>query len=792
MTRPDRTVLTDPSVHAGYEPRRGWLIAGGIFVAAALTLCWPMLAGQLINGSDYYLAGWGFRHFGAEYWRQHHAIPLWNPYIFGGLPYVGAAHGDVFYPTAWLRWLLPLATATNLTFGGHIVLAGVSMYAFLRGLRLSWTAAVTGGVAYQLSGIVASMVHPGHDGKLFVSAIAPFLLLGLLRGIRERRLAGFGAAGLAVGLALHGHPQPGYYLLVAAGVWTLFLVFWDDERPTGKARYQALAWSAAAVALGIGIYSIQLLPLLAYVPYSPRGAGGPSGGWEYATGFAFPPAELFTTFYPQLNGMNEAYAGGNHFKLHTEHLGVVVILLALCGLGGERHRRERLALGGIALLFLLVAFGGHTPFYRAWYELMPTQKNVRAVGSAFYLVALPLCAFAGFGADRLLAGEGAPRRILVAAGVFATVGLLGAIGALEGLAQSLADPLLVDRALQNAPEIRAGGIRLLVFALAGGGVLLAVRNGKLQGALAAVGLFAVVAGDLWSVDRPFFVFDRAERLFGNDAVTTTLRKTPLPFRVWDPKGSRYGPLEVYPGSWLMGVDVPQLLGYHGNELRAFDALLGGKNEWNNQINPTLLRLFAVRYVVLAQNQTLPGYHHLLDSVPTASGTLATLYEADSIPPYVRLMAGAVKAPDDQIAETVANPRFPSTEVAVYSDREALSPADLGGRLPAAPTATARLTSWDAGRMRISVDGKDARTLYLVVSENWYKDWRATVDGVAVPALRAQNTLLSVALPSGAKEVALEFRSPEYERGRLIALLSLLAVGALLVAPRFATRSRTDG
>ena len=71
MTRPDRTVLTDPSVHAGYEPRRGWLIAGGIFVAAALTLCWPMLAGQLINGSDYYLAGWGFRHFGAALVRAN-------------------------------------------------------------------------------------------------------------------------------------------------------------------------------------------------------------------------------------------------------------------------------------------------------------------------------------------------------------------------------------------------------------------------------------------------------------------------------------------------------------------------------------------------------------------------------------------------------------------------------------------------------------------------------------------------------------------------------------------------
>ena len=789
MTRPDPAVPADLT---GYEPRRGWLIAGLIFLAAALTLCWPMLAGQVINGSDYYLAGWGFRHFGAEYWRQHHAIPLWNPYIFGGLPYVGAAHGDIFYPTAWLRWLLPLTTATNLTFGGHIVLAGVSMYALLRGLRLGWSAAVCGGVAYQLSGIVASMVHPGHDGKLFVSAIAPFLLLGLLRGIRERKLAGFGAAGLAVGLALHGHPQPGYYLLVGAGLWTLFLVFWDAERPTGKARYSALAWSAAAVALGIGIYAIQLLPLLAYVPYSPRGAGGPSGGWEYATGFAFPPAELFTTFYPQLNGMNEAYAGGNHFKLHTEHLGVVVLLLAICGLGGERHRRERLALGGIALLFLLVAFGGHTPFYRAWYELMPTQKNVRAVGSAFYLVALPICVFAGFGAERLLAGEVTARRILAAAGTFATLGLLGTIGALEGLAQSLADPLLVQRALQNAPQIQSGGLRLLCFAALGGGVMLAVRDRKLRGALAAAGLLLAVWGDLWSIDRRFFAFDRAERLFGGDAVTTAMRKAALPYRVWDPKGNKYGGLEVYPGSWLMGVDVPQLLGYHGNELHAFDELLGGKNEWVNQISPPLLQLFAVRYVVLPQPQQLPGYHKVLDSVPAASGATATLYEADTIPPYVRLMAGAVKAPDDQVAGTVANPRFPSTEVAVYGAAEKVAPVDLGGRLPAAPTATARLASWDAGRMRINIEGQDPRPLYLVVSENWYKDWRAAVDGVPVPTLRAQHTLLSVVLPPGGKEVTLEFRSPEYQRGRLLALLSLLGVFALMAVPRLRRRGNSHG
>ena len=57
------------------------------------------------------------------------------------------------------------------------------------------------------------------------------------------------------------------------------------------------------------------------------------------------------------------------------------------------------------ILFLLVSFGGHTPFYRLWYEVMPMMKKVRAPGMAFFLVALPVAAFAGFGTDRLLAAE---------------------------------------------------------------------------------------------------------------------------------------------------------------------------------------------------------------------------------------------------------------------------------------------------------------------------------------------------------------------------------------------------
>jgi hypothetical protein len=156
-----------------FEPPRPAILAAVICVLAALVVCWPMLTGQWLLGDDQYVGGYGFRLFGAEMFRATGRIPEWNPYLFGGLPFIAAQHGDIFYPTAWLRWVLPIDTAMNLGFFAHIAIAGATMYAFLRALRVSWTGAMVGGLAYELSGIVASMVRPGHDGKLYVSALAP-------------------------------------------------------------------------------------------------------------------------------------------------------------------------------------------------------------------------------------------------------------------------------------------------------------------------------------------------------------------------------------------------------------------------------------------------------------------------------------------------------------------------------------------------------------------------------------------------------------------------------------------
>ena len=84
--------------------RSGHTLALAVCIGAALLLLWPLLTGQILFGgarSDMFIAGYSFRSFGAEHFLETGTIPQWNPYLFGGLPYIGAMHGDIFYPTAW-------------------------------------------------------------------------------------------------------------------------------------------------------------------------------------------------------------------------------------------------------------------------------------------------------------------------------------------------------------------------------------------------------------------------------------------------------------------------------------------------------------------------------------------------------------------------------------------------------------------------------------------------------------------------------------------------------------------
>jgi hypothetical protein len=449
----------------------------------------------------------------------------------------------------------------------------------------------------------------------------------------------------------------------------------------------------------------------------------------------------------------------------------VVVALAVLGVGDRSRTKVIRALGGIALLFLLIALGGHTPFYRLWYEVMPMMKKVRAPGMAFFLVALPVAAFAAFGTERLLRRELSPKSLAMPLAVLGAIGLLGAAGVLESVATLFASPQQAPKLATNAPELRRGALRLLVVVALAGGVFWAIGTGRLRYYAAAAALGLVVVADLWSIDRRFFDFKTPpSELFADDAITAKLRQEPKPFRVLD--------AGVYPGSALMAYSVQTVLGYHGNEVRFYDDLLGGKNEWRNLGSPALHDLLAVRYLLLPDSQAVAGFHPVSGPTPTRHGSTGILYQRDTLPEYVRVVPAGAKLPDDQVVPTVIDPRFPRNDVVLFSDTASVSPDPITGEARETTAVRATLTEWKPGGMRIALHGSDTRPRYLLVSETWYQDWHARVDGTPAPVHRGNHALMAIVIPPGAREVALDFESPDYARGKLISLLALLAIAGL--------------
>ncbi len=250
-------------------------------------------------------------------------IPLWNPQILSGIPFVAAGQASTFYPLNLLFYVLPLDAAFGWFTALQVALAGWAMYAFGRVLRLKRAAALFAGVAYMFSGfLIVSVVF-----TMFIAAVPwlPALLAVIELIIRKQEGKGTGhyspipyvAVGAAiVGMvALAGHPELIYYTLLVAGAYALvrLLAAWrllglvqeavdpSAERGGGRTRriVELGLWLLAMVGLGLALGAVQLLPLAELLPLNFRQG---SASLEQVRGWAWPSRHVLTFALPDIFG----------------------------------------------------------------------------------------------------------------------------------------------------------------------------------------------------------------------------------------------------------------------------------------------------------------------------------------------------------------------------------------------------------------------------------------------------------------------------------------------------------
>lgn len=754
-----------------------------------------LLPGAHIFGTDYLAAGY-FKHEFASGLIADGVLPSWIPHIYGGVPFF-ANPASTFYPVKLLVDLVfPVTMLYPAMFVVHFALAGIGAYLLARELGVRpWIAFVTG-LAFQFTGLMMSFVYGGHDGRIIVATLTPLLFFFLHRGIRLGTLPSFAGAAATIGLGLLTFQiQSNYYLLLAAAIWAVFvLVHLGYARRPGPLS-KRLVLGLGAVAFGFSLAAVNFLPFLDYVDASPRG-GEEGRGYEYSTSWSMSPREVTGLAVPEDVGVSvsdprtgdpqfPSYRGENPFKLHTEYAGALVLLLFAFGLYFSRQNRYWWFFLGLMAFTFTLAFGGHTPLYRLYYEVLPGTNRFRAPSIAFFLVPFSLAVMAALTLERLAVlreshgrksdgktgGDGLAPAHFAGWGA-AAIGTAGVI--LAGIMTSGAD----DTARA------AGVLRFTFFAVLMAVTLWAWLKGRL-GRRATLALLAVLTvTDLWVVDRRFFAtVPPPAEMFARDDVATFLVSQPGRDRVWTlpfPAGSVYRDH----GNYLMLFGIDQAGGEHGNQLQRYNEYVGAGEEtyvdWHNFLqHPAFLNAANVRYIIAGQ--PLQGV-----GLPEVHRGSAVVYENPDALPRAYLVHEVVVADEpDGALELMARPGFdPRTTAVVYPGSDAALPGDGG-----ASAGTTEIAVYESDRVVVRT-AADERGL-LVLADNMYEGWEATIDGEPAPILYTNHTFRGVVVEAGEHEVIFRFRPPDLRLGfwiYVVGLSLLLAYGAFLAVRMARTES----
>ena len=710
--------------------------------------------GEMLLGQDTIAAGIMFRKFFVEHMRALGRLPLWNPYLFGGVPTVEAGSGDILYPASLLHFILPLTSALAWKLILHVYLAGVFMYLAARAFGTRRYVALFAGSAYLLSANLVSLVWGGQDGKMYVTALFPAALWLLTTAIDRRSWIRFLWLGVVAGLMVIAHPQLAYYAYLALAAYAVGSL-WTRRNEGGALLANRLAGGMVAVVVAIGVSAVVLLPMYRYLREdSPR--AGPGRGLDWSASWSLHAEEIVSLFVPEYSGtdaQSETYWGKNPFKHNSEYGGALVVVLGLASLVGLKGDRRRWGLAAMAGVALLYALGSGTPFFRLVYAVVPGVKNFRAPSLAAFVAIAALTLLAALLLERALAEEDPRARrtsgnsLLIGAGLALVIGAIGLAGG-PGFYEtwgSIFGKSVVERGgafAANLPRLAGGALLVSLFCVLAWVAFYLWNKGTLRAWHVAAVLTGLTALDLLHVDSRFIQIVRYDEIFPEDPGIDALRERLVP-------GERVLSVGVYREGFLATYGVPEVFGYHGNQLRwynsltRFDVRQAAENTGNSRdlqqywlsfLSSGALRSLAARYVLLPGQVELPGYRLL------GSDQRVAVYVHDAAMPGAAVVPQIQVEPDSarRIAQ-LWSPTFDPAKTTIV-EQPVLSVGQAGG------TGTAEIVG--NGDDTLAVRVHSSGPALIAVSRTYHPSWQAELDGVAVPVLRANHALMAVPLTRG--------------------------------------------
>ncbi len=720
-----------------------------LITPAAILVASPSTFANTGNG-DFFTQTYPMWHRAAQ-WIFAGELPLWNPFQYGGHPFLATALYGVLYPVNWVAWLFPTATAIEIANVAHMVAAGAFTYLFGRTIALSRPAAAFMGLTFMLSGFVAA------ETSWFPPAIAsaawlPLGLIGIEHIIASRAAsrAFRGAAMLAVAVAMPvyaGWLQSWVYSLYALGAYAAVRVAGLCARQETRAHaWPVVALLGAGVVLGLGLAAAQLLPTIELMQLGPRRPGALPLDYTLAVGTTS-PRQLAVE-------MTDSTPGYPRFA----YLGMLPLLLAPLAVWSGRRDGRVLCFAGLALASLAVALTIYSPLFSV-YRLLPGAAWFRKPQRILFLYAFAAAALAGCGFHALVADDqGAPaehrRRFVVLGVVFVAVLLL-----------------VTGAPIASWVSLAAGAVLSMIVTYG--------RERRRRAVLVAA-LFAVVLCDLGraarnpylhpihgteALDRPRAVFDFIRARQGWHR-TYVYNPNPFDYALMAKQGTLrgiysitdYEPLSLSRYERFFDLITPT--DRSAKHLTFTGSLVANPADFPFRA----LDLFGVRYIVAPRGAD-PLRRILEDGsqgwrlVLTSTDENYVVYErSDPFPrAYVAHVVRRATGAEDALRAVTAPEFDPRASVVLEIDAAAALPAGGDASIHAAMIE-------EYSPRHVVATTNDDEAGYLVLTDTFYPGWTASVDGRPAPILRANYVFRAVPVPAGTHRVTFQYAPVSFALG----------------------------
>jgi hypothetical protein len=661
-------------------------------------------------------------------------IPLWDPMTQGGVPFLANPSNFALHPSNVLYLVLPVLAAFNLVLVLHVLFCAVAAYWLARDSGLSMAAAFVAGIGYAFCGFTLSSAN-----------LTP-LLLGLpwipatialaQRAIRESR--SLLPAAVAAAMPLYGGAaELTAMMFVVLTVWFVFA--------PGLPRKRAAVTIAFLLAGAAGFSLLQTLPATGVLAESSRGSGLP---YATFTAWSVAPQRLPELVVPHYFGDTDSlddarytgrqYETGGYPYIISIYFGIPLLLLAACG------ARQRPMLAALAVLALLLSLGKHLPGFRLIYDYVPLVTIFRYPVKAQIAALLPVAILAAYGvqyaqrprARQALAGVAGMAAIALAL-VSVHAALVAAAFAVAvwsrrewAIAAVVAADLLIagwgvndfaPRSIYDPPPLTAA-------------VRATVQDGRFYAATKPSNLRAPTDDLMWLAQFQIRTFDDYNApLFGIRSVYHT----------------------DYDG--LAPVRMARIV-------NAIDRM-----PW--PVRKGLLDRTDVRGILAPVPLHLPGLTEVA-TMPIVGEPLRLYANAGAVP--ARFVSSAIMARGDASAARLLLAQRDLSRVILEAP-----PAPLGNCGTAAVTVLTRTINSARYQLDAPCDG------YLVLAENHYPGWTATLDGHPATHVRADYAFTAIPVPRGRHTITRRYFPP-----RLLAGLAGVVITALLLFALDRRRTRT--